>query len=110
MAKTIYITNEQYNSLKKLMTEAEDNKMLEIPIVPDDPTKKLSSTELGTQIIDKTKAIKNAGVKNAEVTVNRNIVACSKQYSKKQIEEAKLNKVLNNSKSYTKTDFQKKFF
>jgi hypothetical protein len=35
---------------------------------------------------------------------------CSKIFTKGQIEEAKINKIVKNSPNYSKTDFQKKFF
>ena len=104
MAKTIYLTKEQYETLKKnFISEGEENGLqMPVPI------------NQGDNVIDKLSAAKEnvraAGgedmANKTEYLVTGSQLNC-KKYSKKQIVEAQLRKIINTGKKYSKADFTK---
>lgn len=118
MAKTVYITEEQFKNLKESIIKEDDNK-LEIPIVNTTntsatPNAKMTTAQIGQEIrAQKKDAMKNGiPLNKVEYVVDPNKIAegYAKTYTKKQIEEAKIKKIIGNSPKYSKTDFQNRFF
>lgn len=103
MSKTVYISESQYEKLKKFISE-EDNNALDITITP----------EQGETTEDAIKNTKNnieqvAGsdvANNANFTIKGHAME-GKKYSKKQIEESRIKKTLKEGKVFTKKDFTK---
>lgn len=103
MAKTVYLTKEQYETLKKnFISEGENNLTMPVEI------------EQGDNIMDKLSAAKDNISQSAgeEVANNTNFTISGtkvegKRYSKKQIDEARLHKIMNTGKKYSKADFTK---
>lgn len=103
MAKTVYLTKEQYETLKKnFISEGENNLTMPVDI------------EQGDNIMDKLSAAKDNVSQSAgeEVANNTNFTIQGtkvegKRYSKKQIDEARLHKIMNTGKKYSKVEFAK---
>lgn len=118
MAKTVYITEEQFKNLKESMIkEDEQNGPLEIPITntsggTGSNVGKMTPSQMTKAMTDKSKELRGLGIPNGKVefTVSPQNLVCSKIYTKKQIEEAKIKKIIGNSPKYSKTDFQNRFF
>ena len=102
MGKTVYLTQEQVDKLRKNLDEENDS--LEMPV----------QIEPGDNIMDKVATAKN-NVRNAggeelanktEYTITGDQLNC-KKYTKKQVLESRLNAIRRNNPSYTKSDFIK---
>lgn len=105
MGKTIYLTQEQFNNLKRVMTEGEGKLSMPVEIEP------------GDNIMDKLSAAKDNISNSAgeDVANNTNFTISGtkvegKKYTKKQLEEARLNKIMNDSPKYSKKEFLKKIY
>jgi hypothetical protein len=120
MAKTVYITNEQFENLKKsvIKEEEENDRQIAVPLIdePEDLNKpaKTLFTEFEKEmsakgLTGKVKPVVPQTTLDAQRLTQMNL-KCSKIFTKGQIEEAKINKIVKNSPNYSKTDFQKKFF
>jgi hypothetical protein len=103
MGKTVYLTQEQVDKLRKKLDEEAQG--LEMPV----------QIEPGDNIIDKVAAakdnVRNAGgeelANKTEYTITGNQLNC-KKYTKKQVVESRINTLKKNNPTYTKTDFIKK--
>jgi tyrosyl-tRNA synthetase len=103
MAKTVYLTKEQYETLEKnFISEGGNNLTMPVEI------------EQGDNIMDKLSAAKDNISQSAgtEVANNTNFTISGskvegKRYSKKQIDEARLHKIMSTGKKYSKADFTK---
>lgn len=103
MGKTVYLTKEQYETLKKnFIAEGDGELMMPVDI------------EQGDNIMDKLSAAKDNISQSAgeEVANNTNFTIQGtkvegKKYSKKQISEAVLHKTIKNGKKYSKSEFTK---
>lgn len=105
MGKTIYLTQEQFNNLKRVMTEGEGKLSMPVEIEP------------GDNIMDKLSAAKDNISNSAgeDVANNTNFTISGtkvegKKYTKKQLEEARLNKIMNDNPKYSKKEFLKKIY
>jgi hypothetical protein len=102
MGKTVYLTQEQVDKLRKNLDEEAQG--LEMPV----------QIEPGDNIIDKVAAAKDnvrkAGgeelANKTEYTITGSQLNC-KKYTKKQVVESRLNTIRRNNPSYTKSDFIK---
>lgn len=102
MGKTVYLTQEQVNKLRKVVTE--ENKLnMPIDINPGE--------NVLDKISDKKDEIEN--VAGSQVANNTNFTIAgakveSKKYSKKQIEEAKIKTIIGKNPKYSKEEFSKR--
>ena len=103
MSKTVYISESQYKKLKKYISEGEDN-TLNITVSPEqgqttedaiENTKDNIEQVAGSQVADNT----NFTIKGSALE--------GKKFSKKQIEESRLNKIMKEGKVFSKKDFTK---
>ena len=115
MAKTIYITESQLELIEDYLKEdvAGQPQKAEIPLQVN------GNTTLQKAVQDKNKELKQAGVQlnKLEYTVQpsvangnntQNMVNAGKTYSKKQIEEMRIQKIMQEGTVYSKEDFTKK--
>ena len=102
MGKTVYLTQEQVDKLRKKLDE--ENQGLEMPV----------QIEPGDNIIDKVSAakdnVRNAGgeelANKTEYTIAGSQLNC-KKYTKKQVVESRLNALKRNNPTYSKAEFTK---
>ena len=102
MGKTVYLTQEQVDKLRKIVTEEEK---LNMPV----------DIEPGDNVLDKIsdKKAEITNVAGSQVADNTNFTIAGmevegKRYSKKQIEEAKVRTIIGNNPKYSKKDFSKR--
>jgi hypothetical protein len=103
MAKKVYITEKQYIKLQEIIKE--ENKELEIPVVAD------QGQDVGDAINNAKENLTNAlgqGVAdNANFTLKGSTVE-RRSFSKKTVEESRINRIKTNGTIYSKSEFSKK--
>ena len=102
MAKKIYLTQEQVDNLRKYMVEGNEPMEYPVDIEPgENPVTKLDAAKN-----DVTQAT-SPQVANDTKFVLKGEQLEGKRFSKKQIEEAKIQTLHNSGKKYTKSEFSK---
>lgn len=102
MAKTIYITEAQLNTLKKYIQEEENS--LEITVTPDEGETVDDAIANSKENIEQVAGSQVAA--DAKFTLKGNAFE-GKSYTKKEIEKSRLHKTLKEGKKYTKEEFTK---
>lgn len=100
MAKTIYITEAQLNTLKKYIQEGENS--LEITITPDEGETVDDAIANSKENIEQVAGSQVAA--DTKFTLKGNAFE-GKAYTKKEIEKSRLHKTLKEGKKYTKKEF-----
>lgn len=122
MAKTVYITNEQFENLKKsvIKEEEQNDRQIAVPLIdePEDLNKSAKTlfTEFEKEVTSKglkgkvKPVVPQTSLDAQRLSQMKLNLKCSKIFTKGQIEEAKIKKIIGNSPKYSKTDFQNRFF
>ena len=102
MAKTIYITEAQLNTLKKYIQEEENS--LEITVNPDEGETVDDAIANSKENIEQVAGSQVAA--DAKFTLKGNAFE-GKAYTKKEIEKSRLHKILKEGKTFSKKEFTK---
>lgn len=102
MGKTVYLTQEQVDKLRKRINEEGEGMEMPVQIEPgDNAIEKLSAAKDN---------VRNAGgeelANKTEFTITGSQLNC-KKYTKKQVVESRIKTLKKNNPSYTKAEFTK---
>ena len=103
MSKTVYISESQYKKLKKFISEGENN-TLNITVNPEQGQSTEDAIETTKDNIEQVAGSQVAD--NTNFTIKGNALE-GKKFSKKQIEESRINKIVKEGKVFSKKDFTK---